>query len=162
MSAGHIEPIIYFVCGSSALSNPPRPIGYVLIAPYTDCPTPEGYRREEARYLSDAYELEKKLVQQEREGQEQEVELERARDQQWHQKIRDRLYVRMISSSTDVYEQEFIKAWLQLKDEQKRNKYAQFLTQRQMYLHALHFDTPAGRRVDEEKVSVDRININAG
>jgi hypothetical protein len=155
-----IEPVVYFICYDSDRTNPPRPKGYLLIAPYTDCPAPSGYERREARYLHEAYDLERRLVRQERDGWEQEAELESQRFSDRQAVIRDRLYQRMISSSTDVYEQEFIRAWLQLKDEQKRERYAQRLGERQMYLHALHFDTPKGRRVDEETVQLDRININ--
>ena len=159
-STGKIEPIIYFVCYAPYLANPPRPPGYVLIAPYTDCPTPAGYERYEVQYLSDAYKLEKLLTQQEMEQWERETEVEMPRMEEFHRGIRDRLYARMISSATDVYEQEFIREWLKLRDDKKKEFYAQRLAERQMYLHALHFDTPAGRRVDEEKVSVDRINVN--
>jgi hypothetical protein len=157
MSSGRIEPTIYFRCYSSEKSNPQRPVGYLLIAPYTECPTPSGYERCEALYLNDVYKLEKVLVQQERDGWEQEAELEEERFAERRAAVRDKLYARMTSSATSEYEREFISEWLKLRDDKKRAKYAQFYTERQAYLHALHFDTPSGRRVDEEKFSIDRI-----
>ena len=156
---GYIEPVVYFVCTRPELTNPQRPLNYHLIAPYTGCPNPDGYERREARTLPEARTLERTLVQQEREGWEQEAEVEQAKFAQVSQEIRDRLYARMTSSTTDEWEREFIRLYLQLRDERKAEKYAAIYQQRHAYLHALHFDTPKGRGVDEETFSVDRIAV---
>ena len=150
---GKIEPVIYFTCGSQELSNPSRPIGYVLIAPYTDCPTPEGYRREFADTLAEVDRLEATLVRQEYEGQQQEMEIEEVKFSAARDQIRDNLYRRMISSETDEWEREFIRLYLQLRDERKKAMYRQRFLERKSYLWARHYDTPRGRGVDEEKVS---------
>lgn len=143
-----MEPVIYFR----------RPDGHIFLAPYTSFPTPPGCDREYADTLYKVHDLERRLVAQEREQWEREALQEemigaRVTD------IRDRLYQRMCSGSTDPYERDFIREWLKLRDEKKRKKYADFLKHRQMYLSALHNDTPKDRRVDEESVNLDRVNF---
>lgn len=143
-----MEAVIYFR----------RQDGHLFLAPYSSFPTPPGCDREGADTLYKVHELEHRLVAQEREGWEKEAlqeELIGARVTD----IRDRLYQRMCSGSTDQYEKDFIREWLKLRDEKKRKKYADILTQRTAYLTALHYDTPKDRRVDEESVNLDRVNF---
>lgn len=144
-----MEPVIYFR----------RKDGRIFLAPYSEFATPPGCDREYADTLYKVHELEKRLVDQEREQWEKEALTEAAIMGRRIDEVRDRLYQRMCSSSTDQYEKDFIREWLKLRDEKKRNKYAAFLGHRNAYLHALHYDTPKDRRVDEEKVNTDRINF---
>lgn len=150
---GKIEPVIYFRCYDPSLANPSRPRGYLLIAPYTACPTPFGYEQCAAETLADVDKLEAALVQQEREGWEQEAEIDEMKFSEARNAVRDRLYARMTSAATDEWEKEFIRLYLQLRDERKKEMYRQRFLERQAYLWARHNDTPAGRQVDEEKVS---------
>lgn len=149
---GKIEPVIYFRCYDPELASPHRPRGYLLIAPYTACPTPLGYEQCAAETLAEVDKLEAILVRQEREGWEQELEIEETKFSEARNKIRDNLYARMTSSSTDEWEKEFIRLYLQLRDERKKEKYRQRFLERSAYLWARHNDTPPGRGVDEEKV----------
>jgi len=144
-----MEPVIYFR----------RKDGHIFLAPYSSFPTPPGCDREGADTLYKVHELEKRLVSQEQEQWEKEANLDAAKFTAHVDEIKDRMYTRMCSGSTDPYEKDFIREWLKLRDEKKRAKYAGIFSQRTAYLHALHFDTPKDRRVDEEKVNLDRINL---
>lgn len=143
-----MEPVIYFR----------NHAGRLFLAPYSDFATPPGCDREYADSLYKVHELERRLVAQEREQWEREALQEEIRNSRVTD-IRDRLYQRMCSGSTDAYEKDFIREWLKLRDDRKRKKYADILTQRNMYLTALHYDTPKDRRVDEESVNLDRVNF---
>lgn len=155
---GSLSEVVYF----KNSRDPNRPPGYLLLAPYSECPPPSGYSREVARTLNEIDRLEKTLVEQEvalaisEHIREESVLAERDRS------IRDRLYSRLISSSTDQYEKDYIRAWLDLRDEKKRRKYAEIFEHRAMHLYARHNDMPKGRSErgeGEEKVSLDRINF---
>jgi hypothetical protein len=56
-------------------------------------------------------------------------------------KVRDRLYAKMISSSTTPYEREFIRLYLELREE-KREKYRQKFLGDQAYFIAREYDNP--------------------
>jgi hypothetical protein len=72
--------------------------------------------------------------------------------------IVDRLRQRMCSSSTTPYERDFIAAYLQLREE-KRDKYRQRFSERIAYLNVLARETPRGRRPNEERVNLDRMEL---
>jgi hypothetical protein len=133
---GCIEPVIFYVNGA----DPAHPPGYVLLAPYSDFPTPDGYRREYADTLKDVDKLEARLQQQERDACEQEAEMDAARFEARKQAVRDRLYAKMISDSTSEYDKEFIRGYLQLREERTREKYRNLKLQRDMFLWARHND----------------------
>lgn len=154
-----IEPVFYFVCGKPELTNPPRPLGYVLMSPYSGCPAPAGYCQEEARSLTEVDRLEKTLQQQEyenaeREGQTHEEYLAPLREQ-----TRSNLMSKIFSAATSDYEKDFIREFLKLRADHPKKKF--YAEQFNCYLTARHFDTPKGRRVDEEKVSIDRIEVKS-
>jgi hypothetical protein len=164
---GQIEPVFYFVCGDSALADNNRPVGYIVLAPYTGggdrclCPTPPGYRLEYADTLAAVDRLERTLQQQEVEAAEREhlrdVSLLEARRKEW----RDRIYQRITSSVTDEWTREFLKLYLQLSDERKRKVYAQRFLERESYLWARHNDTPKGRRADSEEFNPERHTVKS-
>jgi hypothetical protein len=151
---GTIEPIVYFVNHA----DPNHPVGYIILAPYSECPAPNGYQKEGVDTLSGVDRLEKILVDQERRDWEREAEYNEKLIGEKKSEIRDRLYAKMTSSSTDPWEKEFIRLYLYLREE-KKQKYQQRYLERTAYLWARHNDTPKGRGVDEEKVSLDRINF---
>lgn len=147
-----MEAVIYFVNGS----NPRWPKGWIILAPYTDCPTPKGCDREGADTLAKVDKLEQRLRDQEL-G-------ERAADKIHDEKvfgplrdaIRERLYARMISKSTPQFEKDFIGAYLSHRIERRHKFHAKF-DEYQCYLTARHMDTPKGRRVDREESNIERI-----
>jgi hypothetical protein len=150
---GSIEPVIYFY----NYRDPAHPEGYLMLAPYTSYPTPPGYERREARTLPEVDKMYEVLVRQERLQWEREYFREEATFGKRQQDLRDRLYARMTSGSTGEYEKDFIKSWLELRNEKKRQKYADIFEHRHLFLSARENDIPKGRNADEEKVNLDRI-----
>jgi hypothetical protein len=127
-----------------------------MLAPYTACPTPPGYSREEAGTLPDVYKLQTRLQEQELEDAKREAAFDERQFLTRIQAVRSRLVERMVSSSTSPYEREFIGNWLKLRDE-KREHYRKIFEQRQFYLRSLEFDAPKGRRDDEESFNAERM-----
>lgn len=150
---GTHEAVIYF----RNYRDPAHPVGYLMLAPYSDFPTPAGYERCGAESLSEVDKLQRVLIYQERASAQNEYFHDEATFGARQQAIRDRLYARMVSDSTSPYERDFIKSFLELRDEKKREKYAAAFEHRAMYLHARENDTPKNRRVDDESFRVDRI-----
>ncbi len=151
---GTLSPVVYFV--NSA--NRQYPMGHILLAPYTGCPAPKGFRIEYADTLSGVDRLQKELQEQELRAAENEL----ASDDQLYEKITrgvvDRLRQRMISSQTSDYEKEFIRFYLQVRYE-RRERHRQRFLERNSYLWAREMDLPKGRRDDEESVNLDRISF---
>lgn len=147
---GCIEPVIYFHYLD----------GHLTLAPYSDFPTPEGAIREGADTLRDVDILQERLVAQERREWEREVEHDHNAFSGRMEAVRDRLYARMTSSATSEYEKEFIKLYLQLRND-KRAKHQQRWLERTAYLHAREFDTPRGREVDREVFLSDRHTVKS-
>ena len=153
---GKIEPVYYFKCYDSALANPSRPVGYVLISPYSDCPAPEGYEKYAAEYLNEVDQLEAVLVRQEQDTARYNAERFAILDEAHDRKVLDKFRAKISSSGTNEWEKEFLRLYLQLRPE-RRAKYRQRFLEYTSYLWARHNDTPPGRRVDEEKV-VDHVD----
>jgi hypothetical protein len=153
-----IEPVIYFVCGKPEVTNPTRPFGYVLMAPYTGCPAPEGYRQEEARTLTEVDRLEKILQRQEYENAEREGQVHEEQLSALRERTRSNLLSKIYSAATSDYEKDFIREFLKMRADHPKKKF--YAEQFNCYLTARHFDTPHNRKVDEETVSVDRINVS--
>lgn len=152
---GSLSEVVYF----KNSRDPNRPTGYLLLAPYSDCRPPDGYSREVARTLNEIDRLEKTLVEQEvaqaisEHIREESILAERDRA------IRDRLYSRLISNSSSQYEKDYIRLWLDLRDEKKRRKYAEIFEHRAMHLYARHHDMPKDRGENEERVNLDRVHF---
>ena len=151
---GTLDAIIYFVNHR----NPAHHEGFVMLAPYSDCPTPEGYSREYADTLSAVDRLQATLLEQERREWEREAINDEMIMGARQREIVDRLRQRMCSSSTTPYERDFIAAYLQLREE-KRDKYRQRFSERTAYLNVLAHETPRGRRPNEERVNLDRMEL---
>lgn len=151
---GTLEPVEYYV----NYESPEHEKGYILIAPYTGCPEPAGYRREYADTLQAVYRLEKILQRQEAIKQERAWEADVNLRRAGQEAIRDRLVARMVSSHTSQYEKDFIREYLKIRED-RLDHHAQRFLETTSYLHALHFDTPKNRRVDEESVNLDRLNV---
>lgn len=128
---GTLSPVIYFL----------RADGHVILAPYTDAPTPNGHIRCEAGSLPEIDRLQSKLNTQCRAEFDAEMEADDALVFSGRQKVRDKLYQIMTSSSTSAAERDFIAAYLQLREEKrervraKAREYTTFLPAREMDLH---------------------------
>lgn len=148
---GTLSPLIYFVNHQ----DPSAREGYLMVAPYTACPTPRGWERKECNTLRECYDLQKRLQDQEldnwqREGG-REIEILRARFEQ----TRKNIVERMAHASTP-YDREYLDIILRIKEEKLKRAEEQF-EHRNMYLRSLEHDAVRGRRDDEESVNIDRI-----
>ena len=150
---GTLEPVVYFVNHK----DPAHPDGFIMLAPYTSYPTPEGYSRHEADTLAEVDKLQKQLMYQEATANERDYLYDQWLTGGKYQEVGDRLYARMTSSATSEYEKDFIKAYLQVIRPEKREIARQRWLERQCYLSARENDIPKGRRADEEAFKVDRI-----
>src|SRR5271170_3960191 len=110
---GTLEAVVYFV----NYEDPAHEKGYILMAPYTGCPEPRGYRREYADNLPAVRRLEKILQRQEYLAGERDAIADRSLSAPGKESVRDRLVARMVSSSTTEYEKEFIRLYLQVRDD---------------------------------------------
>ena len=151
---GCIPPVFYFVNGN----DPAHPPGYLIIAPYSDCPTPPGYRKEFFETLAEARTFEKRMQIQDRVEREQEYIRDWSLMERRNKEVRDKLYARMTSSDCTAYEKEFIRGWMELKDEEKKKKYEQRYLEHTGYLWALHNDV-GDRGDDTEKFRIDSIEV---
>lgn len=152
---GSLSEVVYF----KNSRDPNRPEGYLLLAPYSQCPAPYGYSREVARTLPEIDRLERTLVEQEVANAIAEHIREEAVFAERERLIRDRLLAIMHSGSSSQYEKDYSREWMNLRDEKKRKKYAEIFEHRAMHLYARHNDMPRNRDEGEEKVSLDRINF---
>lgn len=56
--------------------------------------------------------------------------------------IRDDLLAKMHSAGVSEYERDFLREWLKLRDEKKKENYARLFEQRRVIAEALEFDRP--------------------
>jgi hypothetical protein len=147
MKRGTIEAVIYF----RNYADPEHEQGYIMLAPYTECPTPRGYTREGADTLAEVDKITKVIDAQERKKRENELIHDEVLRDAATASTRDALRQRMMSSAATPYERDFIDAWFKLKDEQKSKRYADAFDHRAMFLHARENDIHPKRRVDAEK-----------
>jgi hypothetical protein len=146
---GTLTPIVYFVNSAGADRDPAHPAGYVMLAPYSDFPTPHGYFREYAGTIREVWALQKRLQDQSREEWEREAEYNHKLVAARREEIRQRLMAKLVSSETSEYDKEFIRGWLQLREE-KHDKYDRLFMQRNAYLYVAENDL-GDRRADSEE-----------
>ena len=149
-----MESVIFF----RNYADPTRPRGWVLLAPYSACPPPLGYERDGADTLSKVDKLQAILESQELAERTADVLHDERVFGPKRDEIRARLYARMTSGDCPQYEKDFIGAYLSHRIDRRAKWHAKYM-EYQAYLHAREFDTPKDRRVDEEKVNLDRINF---
>jgi hypothetical protein len=125
------------------------PIGYYILAPYSNFPTPYGWLRYEADDLRQVDRLQKILLSQELDRARREHIREEVVFAPLKQKVRDSLYARMISGSTSEYEKDFIRDYLAVREE-KRAKHAERFYHRGLFMHAREMDATSGRKPNEE------------
>jgi hypothetical protein len=148
---GSLEPVIYF----KNYRDPAHPPGYLMLAPYSDFPTPSGYSREHADNLPDIDKLQRVLCEQERRAAEEEFLHDEAVLGRRYAEMTDKLRQRMVSNSTSAYDRDFIAAYLQLR-EGKRQKHQQRFMERTMFLWAREMDLHS-RPADSERV--DHVDV---
>lgn len=151
---GTLEPVIFF----RNHRDPAHPPGYLMLAPYSDFPTPSGYTREAAGTLADVDRLQRTLIEQERRDAEADALHDEAVLGRRYAEMTDKLRAKMVSSSTSAYDHDFIEAYLKVREE-RRERHRQRFMERTMFLHAREMDTPKDRAVDDETVKLDRVNF---
>jgi hypothetical protein len=147
---GTMSPVIFTRCR----------LGHVVLLPYTECPTPAGCEfqyplthqpcgqpviREGADTLAAIDALQRKLTDQENEKGNLEQQFDIMQTEAVRQRVRDSLYAKMISAATPEAEKEFIRAYLNLRQE-LRQKHHQKWNQYVVYINAREFDV--GKRGD--------------
>ena len=149
-----MESVIYF----RNYADPTRPYGWVLLAPYSACPPPPGYEKDGADTLAKVDKLQHILESQERAERTADVLHDEQAFGPKRDDIRSRLYARMTSGQCTQYEKDFIGAYLSHRIDRRSKWHAKYM-EFQTYLHARENDTPKNRRVDEERVNLDRVNF---
>jgi hypothetical protein len=144
MARGTLRPVIYFTRG------PEDPI---LLAGFDEGHPEqarkvyelkyklEGWNWNETETLADVDRLQKRLIAQEERRIEKEGSLNQEQRERLFSDTGSRLRQIMQSSSTSPYERAFIQAWLNLRDDKKRDQYAQRLTEHNYYLWARENDS---------------------
>lgn len=151
---GTIEAVIFF----RNISDPTRPQGWVLIAPYTGCPPPHGYETDAADSLPAVDRLQSKLEEQERAERSADMLHDERVFGPLRDRIRDNLYAKLISPQTAPLEKDFIRAYLAHRIDRREKWHAKYM-EYVMYLAAREFDTPRDRPVDSERVNLDRVQF---
>jgi hypothetical protein len=150
---GTLDQVEYFVNSR----DPSHPPGYIILAPYSNAPLPNGYSREYADSISSVDRLQNQLLFQERRQWEREELHDTVLMGERQRKVVDSLKQKMVSSSTSPYERDWIAAYLQLREE-KKEKHRKVFEQRTAYLWQTAHETPKGRFANEEKVNLDRMD----
>ena len=116
---GQLNPVVYFVDSNGSIALPPSTEEAHKLR---DRMYRRGYELRSAGTLSEIDALQKRMEDQERAAALQDFEREEEAMAHARKAIRDRLYSRMTASTTSAYEKDFIRAYLQLRDE-KREKW---------------------------------------
>lgn len=101
----------------------------------------QGYEMKEAGSWPEIQRLQDRLIEQENRENAAVLEKHQAEREHARKRVASNLYARLISSATSDYEKEFIRNWLLLRDETKRDKYRQALEQRNTYLWIAEMDS---------------------
>lgn len=130
--AGTIEPIIYF-----RFTN-----GWLQLAPTSEYPTPSNADRCAAETLAEAYDLEARLLQQEKDKCERETQAWWEREAPVRDAIRQRMWSHINSSTCTEYEKECIRLHIASRNDAQRKAVEQALFQYQYHLWQLGNDDP--------------------
>lgn len=141
---GTLEPIVYFENSRGEIVLPPS----TELATYFYWHKRDqrgktyrewGFEWREAGTLEEVDRLQKKLQEQDRRKEEVLLEKDERRGEDLRKRVRDNLYARMVSSGTSEYEKEFIRLYLELREE-KRARHRQRFLERTSYLWAREMD----------------------
>lgn len=141
---GTLEPIIYFENSRGDIVMPPdTPSARYFYSEKRDARgltyRDHGFEWREAGTLEEVDRLQKRLNDHERRKAEAAAERDEEKYRERSRSVRDSLYGRMVSSSTSPYEKEFIKYYLQLREE-KRERHRQRFLEATSYLWAREMD----------------------
>ena len=156
---GSLDPVITFEAPNGYLILAPQQIGEGLNLArrvFAEKYEPQGWRWREwgEGGLQEVAELEKRLIRQENER-DGAMAAKSSQEREVHRRqIQESLKRRMVSPDTSAFEKEFIDLYLNLRDDAKRDKYAQALKDRNYFLWALNMDQ--GTKVE------DRMKSEAG
>jgi hypothetical protein len=157
---GQLNPVVYFINSTGEIALPPSTEEALKLR---DRMSKRGYEFREAGSLHEIDALQKTMWQQEYVRRTQEFGRTEASLAESRKAVRDRLVSRMTSSSTPQYERDFIRAYLQLRDdkrEQWRNRFigdqAARFVQRDYdhpieYLHKIADSIPDGKDLECDK-----------
>jgi hypothetical protein len=137
---GSLSPVIYFQ----------NSYGYVVLAPYSDFPTPRGFERREAGDLPSIDKLTERLTSQERRIAEREHQYECAVEEVISRRVNSLLMSRLVSSSTPEAAKDFIREYLKLRIEKRARYHARFAEYATYHFHAREFDL-GDRPADQER-----------
>lgn len=130
--------LVYDINASGRITLPPIERG-------ESCPsTPprKGYDRRECNTIREVEKIEKILQRQTFDEREKQAEVDANTFLELKRQVRRNIITAIESSSTDQYTKDFLKAWCELRDEKRRDHYANILRQRECYIEALHNDSP--------------------
>lgn len=116
--------------------------GEILLPPTSDTPRPRGHILREANSINEVHDLERRLQRQEADKHEQQLERDHDVTESSRREIRRRLIARIDSCATDEYTKDFLRNWMMLRDEKRREYYKNQFRCREVYLEALNFDRP--------------------
>src|SRR6266446_5634068 len=115
--------------------------GNLQLPPTDDTPTPPNYQRKEANSLAEVDVLQRRLQQESHERCQREADYNDQMFAAEREDIRSRLTTRLASSMTSQYEKEFIRGYLQLREE-KRAEYRKRFACDTAYLEMRENDKP--------------------
>jgi hypothetical protein len=115
--------------------------GTISLPPTDDTPCPPGYMRCEANTLDEVDKLQKRLQQATYERCQRELQRDEEAFAESRERVRSSLTAKIASSATTEYEREFLRAYIQLREE-KRDKYRQRFACDVAYLEMRENDHP--------------------
>jgi hypothetical protein len=135
---GTLSPIVFFENSVGEIALPPTTEEARRI--YETSYRARGWEWREAGTLAEVDALQRRMVEAERRQLERELERDDRVVETAQARVRSRLYARMASSTTSEYEKEFIRLYLQLREE-KRATYRQRWMERVFYLWSREQDS---------------------
>lgn len=144
-AVGRVSPIVFYDNSAGEVVLPPSAdVARYYYSEFRDGSgrtyRDRGFELREAGTLAEVDALQRRLVERDRREAEGQVDRqEAATAEAWRRRGSD-LYARMVSAATPEYEKEFIRAYLQVRDD-KRARYRQAWLERQSYLWAREQDS---------------------
>jgi hypothetical protein len=146
---GNVSPIIYFESANGHLVMPvyeagrPEQARQVYEARFK----PAGFEWRETRTLAEVDTLQKRLVAQECERRRAQLDTHDEVRREVSRYVAGNLRARMVSAACSEFEKNFIRLYLELRDDAKRDKFRQRLLEHQSYLWAREMDS--GTKIDD-------------
>lgn len=143
IARGSLRPVIYFEHADGRIILAPESIdtdySFARKA-YEQRYHGEGWMWSEAGTLTEVDRLQKRLCEQEHRKIEKMVRVDEHVMSRVRNEYAEKLRARMVSSSTSQFEREFIRSYLQLRDD-KRSRYQQRLLEHNSFIYAREYDS---------------------